>query len=683
MKSGPIHNIPFFTALHSDKSTRLRVFFLFFHKIASQLFNLIHIEAKSSNCYDRSMEKSLFISNFAKDIRNEQAAIFVGAGVSMGSDLPSWKEFAKDFADELGLDINNEFDLISLFQYYVNKRRCRNELNQRIFCVLGKDVPTNSTHAALAALPIRTYWTTNCDELLEKAFREKDKTVFVKRRKTDLTLQKPDSDITLYKMHGDVQDPQHAVFTKDDYDYYPVNNAPFLDHLRSDLCSKTFLFVGFSLDDPNLKHALSQLHISFGDSMRTHYLIYKRIGRPTKRGQNEEGVFEYQQHDEVCSVGPDYEVCVSHLKQVRVRKVEEAEKAPRATVASTNEEEQEIERIRKHEELWMEDLARYGIQTVVIDDFSEIPQILNKLREKINMKEIFISGSFTNFSHSSIHTESDSSEPQTTKEGVAGKQGPMGPAQSWKTGAALDFSYYLAQALVSKGNRIITGFGAGVGNSMIRAILTYTAKDKSQKIEKCVLGLPFEQDAAPKSTLKTLWRNYRQSSLKQAGIAIFIFGEPTDNPQERKKSKGGLSAAEETPCETDTNEQETAKTEEQQAREEQRKHKNRIIESSQKFDEPVAEGMMEEFRIACEQESCFIIPVALTGRTPHRIWKLIEKEIENFLPPASTEEQKEFNREVISKLTHLNQQHYGLLTSKVIKNVIKEITDLICFLQDH
>lgn len=682
MKSGSIFSIPFLTTQSPKKTTLLGVVFLFVHKIASLLFNLIHVEVKSSNRYDRTMDRSLFIHKFAEDIRNEQAAIFVGAGVSMGSDLPSWKDFAEEFAKELGLDIKNEHDLISLFQYYVNKRRCRNELNQRIFSVLGKDVPTNATHAALAALPVRTYWTTNCDELLEKAFRENDKTVFIKRRKADLTLQKPDSDITLYKMHGDVQDPQHAIFTKDDYEYYPVINAPFLDHLRSDLSSKTFLFIGFSLDDPNLKHALSQLRISLEDSMRTHYLIYKRSS-PTKRNQNEKEVFEYRHHDETCSVDSGYEVSFSQQKHVRIRKLKESQTTPQPTGTLTSEEKQKIDQIRKHEELWMDDLARYGIQTIVIDDFAEIPQILNKLREKINMKEIFISGSFTNFSSFSTRRGADVSRAEATEGNVEVKPNTEAAIQNWETRTALDFSYYLAQALVSRGNRIITGFGAGVGNSMIRAILTYTAKNKSQKIEKCVLGLPFDQDEAPKSTMKTLWCHYRQSSLKQAGIAIFIFGEPTDNQQNRKRSQGDKGTSTETTSETETDEQETGKTVEQQAREEQRKGKDLIIKDSQKSDEPVAEGMMEEFRIACKQESCFIIPVAVTGSTPSRIWKLIEEKIEHFLPPATTEEQKAFNHEVISKLKHLNQPRKERLTSEIIKDVIKDITDLISYLQDH
>lgn len=659
------------------KTTRLRVVFLFIRKIASLLRNLIHIEGKRANRYDSTMDRSLFIPLFAEDIRSEQAAIFVGAGVSMDSDLPSWKDFAKDFAKELGLNIEDEKDLISLFQYYVNERRCRNELNQRIFKVLGKDVPTNATHAALAALPVRTYWTTNCDELLEKAFRENDKTVFVKRRKTDLTLQKPDSDITLYKMHGDVQDPQHAVFTKDDYEYYPVNNAPFLDHLRSDLCSKTFLFIGFSLDDPNLKHALSQLHVSLGESMRGHYLIYKRKGTSAKNKQTEKEHFEYRQHAEVCKVGPDYEVSISQQRLLRMRKKGDPQTSVKAPETASKEDERRMAQIQKLEELWMDDLARYGIQTIIIDDYSEIPQILNKIREKINMKEIFISGSFTNFENDKAKNASEPALHQATEDNEARQANSHIGVQNWTTRTALDFSYYLAHALVSTGNRIITGFGAGVGNSMIRAILTYCATNKSQKIEKCLLGLPFNQDEASKSTLKTLWQNYRQNSLKQAGIAIFIFGESSG---EKIRSERHTTTATE---ETESGEQAGGESREHGAREESRKHKDNIIRASADYIPNVAEGMMEEFRIACEQESCFIIPVAATGRTPSLIWNLIENEIEHFLPPATTSEQEEFNQEVRTKLRLLNQPRKETNPSEMIKNVIKEITDLIAYLQEH
>jgi SIR2-like domain len=53
-------------------------------------------------------------------------------------------------------------------------------------------------------------------------------------------------------MHGDIDHPDEAVLTKDDYESYHVKMDQFITTLSGDLVSKTFIFIGFSFTDPNL-----------------------------------------------------------------------------------------------------------------------------------------------------------------------------------------------------------------------------------------------------------------------------------------------------------------------------------------------------------------------------------------------------------------------------------------------
>ena len=55
-------------------------------------------------------------------------------------------------------------------------------------------------------------------------------------------------------MHGDCLDPSTCVITKDDYELYNETRQLFTTALQGDLVSKTFLFIGFSFEDPNLKY---------------------------------------------------------------------------------------------------------------------------------------------------------------------------------------------------------------------------------------------------------------------------------------------------------------------------------------------------------------------------------------------------------------------------------------------
>ncbi len=62
-------------------------------------------------------------------------------------------------------------------------------------------------------------------------------------------------------MHGDVESPDDAVLTKSDYDEYPYKprGRAFLAALEVAVTSRSFLFLGFSFNDPNVERVLSGL----------------------------------------------------------------------------------------------------------------------------------------------------------------------------------------------------------------------------------------------------------------------------------------------------------------------------------------------------------------------------------------------------------------------------------------
>src|SRR5699024_5552765 len=68
-----------------------------------------------------------------------------------------------------------------------------------------------------------------------------------------------------------------AVLTKDDYEGYDLKRQLFSTALRGDLVTKTFLFIGFSFDDPNLSYILSRIRILLEENSRNHYCFMKEI----------------------------------------------------------------------------------------------------------------------------------------------------------------------------------------------------------------------------------------------------------------------------------------------------------------------------------------------------------------------------------------------------------------------
>lgn len=280
-----------------------------------------------------------FIDKYAKAIKENNAAIFAGAGLSIPAGFVNWKNLLRDIADELNLDIDKENDLIALAQYHYNEKgNNRHRLNQLLIDEFTAGTSVTLNHKILAALPIQTYWTTNYDKLIEKAIEEEGKTADVKITQENLSTSTSKRDAVVYKMHGDISQPDQAILTKDDYEGYNEKRPLYTTALQGDLVAKTFLFVGFSFDDPNLEYILSRIRILLGQNQRDHYCFFKRINR---KDFEAEADFHY-----------------AEIKQ----------------------------------QLKVKDLRRYSINALLINDYDEITEVLSAIQKKVLRSNIFISG---------------------------------------------------------------------------------------------------------------------------------------------------------------------------------------------------------------------------------------------------------------------------------------------------
>ncbi|MBF1212570.1 SIR2 family protein [Gemella morbillorum] len=435
------------------------------------------------------MDKKQFIRKYSKIIIEGNAAVFAGAGTSVPAGFVNWKELVKPFADEIRLDIEKETDLIGLTQYYINsKRGNRGTVNQEIVNQFSSQVAETEVINLLTRLPISTYWTTNYDKVIENALEKNNRKCDIKRKKTDLTYSVPDRDAVVYKMHGDVDSPGDAVISKDDYAKYSDINSLFVTALRGDLVSKNFLFVGFSFEDPNLDTILGKLHILLGEHQREHFCIQKEV---LKQDYSEEKDYEY--------------ACIK-------------------------------------QELKIEDLKRYGIETILIENFSKLPVLLREVEREVLKNNIFISGSITYFN------------------------------ENWSEKNVNKFCYDFSRFLVSKNYKIISGFGLGIGSSIINGALDEIYNKKFNHVSKYLGLFPFPQHADGEMDIKELWTSYRRKIIEKVGVCLFIFGNKKDE-------------------------------------------NNDIVD---------ADGMMEEFHIAQSTEK-IIIPVGSTGFTAKKIFDEMKK----------------------------------------------------------
>jgi hypothetical protein len=253
------------------------------------------------------------------------------------------------------------------------------------------------------------------------------------------------------------------------------------------------LFIGFSFTDPNLDYVLSRLNIQFGEGCRQHYCFLKKQAQ--EEGDDED-IFKY-----------------------KVRK----------------------------QELMINDLKRYKIETILVDNYSDMTTILQEIEKRHKKKTIFISGSAEEY----------------------GK---------WNRIEAQNFIHLLSKSIIILGNRVVSGFGWGVGSAVINGALDAIYENPKKHSEDQLIIKPFPQFKTGEKELSELWEEYRQRMISLCGVAIFIFGN--------KKDKDG-----------------------------------NIID---------ANGMMREFEIAMEQ-GLIPIPVSITGYISKTIFDKIVTEPDKYL----------------------------------------------------
>ena len=388
-----------------------------------------------------AVRKEELIREYTKAIREGNAAVFGGAGLSRASGYVNWTELLRPLAKDIDLDVDKEKDLLAVAQFYKNKRGgTRGGINQTIINAFTKKVEINENIAILTRLPIFTYWTTNYDSLIETGLREANRNPDVKSESEQLSVILPDRDAVVYKMHGDVSNPAHAVLTKTDYELYEYRRPLFRTALKGDLISKVFLFVGFSFEDPNMDYILGQIHSLLNEDVHDHYCFLKRAQRTDYSSDEEHGY--------------------NLAKQ----------------------------------EMQVENLQQYGIQTVFVDSYSEITDILRSIETASKLKNVFISGSAAEF------------DPE------------------WNKDKAEEFAGELAAALIKDNCRITSGFGLGIGSAVINGALDVIYNEKYRHVDEYLCLRPFPQNIADAMKRKERWKKYREDILEEVGIVIFIFG---------------------------------------------------------------------------------------------------------------------------------------------------------------
>ena len=219
-------------------------------------------------------------------IKKNKCVVFVGAGLSVGAGLPNWEELLKQviqwcdengvaipFRDELPSRIsNNDFLGVAQDLEEALDTRLRNCLNS----IFSNQHEPTETHLLLPQIPFYAALTTNYDRLLESAYTKPlAPKVILYENELELGSLLREDNFYILKTHGTIDRIDTVIFGRNSYTrlIHGKIGIAYQRHLEVLLSTKTFFFVGFSLDDPDLKLLMEKLPVVFAGGIGTHYAL--------------------------------------------------------------------------------------------------------------------------------------------------------------------------------------------------------------------------------------------------------------------------------------------------------------------------------------------------------------------------------------------------------------------------
>ena len=216
------------------------------------------------------------VKNICDHLVERSTTLFLGAGVNagirnsdgipcpLGQDLSNW--ICRDllFSPETKVPLD---EAVEIARHKLGPK----PVNDYIYDKLTDFAP-GAAHLAIVQLPWDVMYTTNFDLLIERAAAQ-GQVKAAGAIKTVLTSTASlsgfsESDVLYYKLHGTIDlantPDGRLILTKADYRFYEDFKRPLFRRLRTDLLSRNFLFVGYSLSDPNFRAVLEDCRQELG-----------------------------------------------------------------------------------------------------------------------------------------------------------------------------------------------------------------------------------------------------------------------------------------------------------------------------------------------------------------------------------------------------------------------------------
>lgn len=231
--------------------------------------------------------------SLVRHVREGRAVLFCGSGLSAWARLPTWSALLREIVAELGQEVPDDSGVEDLGRLLAAGKllevadHCKEALGERRYFdalarrLRGVDCPVPEAHGLVVRTPFSAVVTTNYDKLLERAYAAAGAFPKVPTHR-DVDALGPllfDGSFFVLKAHGDIDRPETMVLTGRDYQQIIHANPAFNAIFSAILLTRSILFVGYSLNDPDFRLLLDRQLTLFGSHVPERYALMSGVGR--------------------------------------------------------------------------------------------------------------------------------------------------------------------------------------------------------------------------------------------------------------------------------------------------------------------------------------------------------------------------------------------------------------------
>ncbi|WP_427113844.1 SIR2 family NAD-dependent protein deacylase [Megasphaera sueciensis] len=237
------------------------------------------------------------INELIEKVRQQKIILWVGAGFSLYAGAPSGNKLMKDIIKHSTGDEKTSLEectqtldsVAETFEQLYSRAKLLKVLEQETI------IPYQNVmyHNMIRQIPqITNIVTTNYDTLFETVYQDDISVVYG----NTLLPQSNNRKVKLYKIHGDFLDPQSIIITKHDYtNFFSPSRIwnPLWSTIVSLCAQHSILFIGYSLEDPNVVQLMDILKENLGNTQNINYFIGPQLPSHKQRSYEKNYKIKY------------------------------------------------------------------------------------------------------------------------------------------------------------------------------------------------------------------------------------------------------------------------------------------------------------------------------------------------------------------------------------------------------